>query len=61
MPAACVSLAPAYRIETSKSEGTPSSCEGDVESWDGVAKGLESVASERGDIASGTTISIIDW
>jgi hypothetical protein len=39
-PAACVSLAPAKRIESSRSRGMPSSCEPDVSSWATVANGF---------------------
>ena len=41
MPAAWVSWAPAKRRELSRSAGTPSSWELDVESWSIVAKGFD--------------------
>ena len=42
MPAAWVSWAPAKRRELSRSGGTPSSWELEVESWSIVAKGFDS-------------------
>ena len=41
MPAAWVSWAPAKRRELSRSMGTPSSWELEVESWSTVANGLD--------------------
>lgn len=41
MPAAWVSWAPAKRRELSRSAGTPSSWELEVESWSTVAKGFD--------------------
>ena len=41
MPAAWVSWAPAKRRELSRSAGTPSSWELEVESWSTVARGFE--------------------
>ena len=40
MPAACVRRAPAKRIESSRSDGMPSSWEPEVSSWATVANGF---------------------
>ncbi len=55
MPAAWVSWAPAKRRELSRSAGTPSSWELEVESWSIVARGLD---REESWTASGAMITI---